>query len=79
MYMIFVKIRLIMISLTCFTTFVMITKNGYARLKNSHTSTGLMLGVLGREVDTDKYMDASTIKLVMFMVKIMSYAESPVI
>ena len=45
---------------TCRITFCIMTKKGKARLNRSHTSTGLMLGVLGRELDTERYMEAST-------------------
>ena len=47
---------------------VTMMKKGYAKLQRSHTSTGLMLGVLGREEDTDKYTEVRTIMQVMFTV-----------
>ena len=50
-----------------------ITNKGYARLHRSHTSTGFIVGVPGREVETDRYTEANTIIQVMLMVKIMSY------
>ena len=53
------------------------TRKGYARLNRSHTSTGLMIAVLGREADTEREMEASTIMLVMLMVYTRSYLESP--
>ena len=59
------------------TIFASMTRMGYARLNNSQTATGLMLAVLGREVDADMYMVASTTMLVMFTVMIRSYLESP--
>ena len=47
---------------------VIVIKKGYARLKRSHSSTGFMLGVLGKLEETDKYTEARTIIQVMFTV-----------
>ena len=46
----------------------MMIRNGYARLKMSHISTGLMFGVLGKPEETDKYTEVSSIMHVMFTV-----------
>ena len=37
-------------------------------MNRSHISTGLMFGVGGKELDTERYTDVSTIMQVMFMV-----------
>ena len=46
----------------------MMIRNGYAKLKRSQISTGLIFGVLGRLEETDKYTEVSTIMQVMFTV-----------
>ena len=53
--------------------FTTITRKGYARLNRSHVSTGLIVRVPGRDSDTERYTDVSTIIQVMLMVKIRSY------
>ena len=72
-----IKTFLLLAYYTCIKMLTRITKNGYTKLKISHTSIGFMLDVLGKEVETERAMEASTIMLVMLMVYTRSYLESP--
>ena len=45
--------------------FVTMIRKGQVRLKRSQISTGLMLAVLGRLPDTERYTEASTIMHVL--------------
>ena len=67
----------LLLAYTCIKMLARITKNGYTKLKISHTSIGLMLEVVGKEAETEREMEASTIILVMLMVYNKSYLESP--
>ena len=51
----------------------MMTRKGKARLTRSQISTGLILSVLGRVEETERYTEVSTIMQVMLTVMIRSY------
>lgn len=71
------KTFLLLAYYTCIKMLTRITKNGYTKLKISHTSIGFMLEVVGKEAETERAMEASTIMLVMLIVYTRSYLESP--
>ena len=54
----------------------MMTKNGYARLNKSQTSTGLIVAVLGKLLETERYTNDRTIMQVMLTVMMRLYASS---